>query len=152
MYARENCSDASDPNVAGKTTTINMLTGLARPDTGTIKIGGLECTHNPKAAQHLVGVFIAVSVSEIFEAQTFSNFFRFPMFFLCGLFFPIDALPAFARPISYALPLTYGVDILHGAIHQGNTMPLTLDLVAIGIFCVALFFISVRNIHRKWIV
>jgi ABC-2 type transport system permease protein len=36
-----------------------------------------------------LGLFIAVSVSEVFEAQTFSNFFRFPMLFLCGLFFPI---------------------------------------------------------------
>jgi ABC-2 type transport system ATP-binding protein len=44
------------PNGAGKTTTINMLTGLARPDTGTIRIGGIDCTANPKAAQHLVGV------------------------------------------------------------------------------------------------
>ncbi len=44
------------PNGAGKTTTINMLTGLARLDTGTIRIGGIECTRNPKAAQHLVGV------------------------------------------------------------------------------------------------
>jgi ABC-2 type transport system ATP-binding protein len=44
------------PNGAGKTTTINMLTGLARLDTGTIRIGGIECTHNPKAAQHLLGV------------------------------------------------------------------------------------------------
>lgn len=26
-----------------------------------------------------LGLFIAVSVSEVFEAQTFSNFFRFPM-------------------------------------------------------------------------
>jgi ABC-2 type transport system permease protein len=25
------------------------------------------------------GLFIAVAVSEVFEAQTFSNFFRFPM-------------------------------------------------------------------------
>ena len=33
-----------------------------------------------------LGLFIAVSVSEVFEAQTFSNFFRFPMLFLCGLF------------------------------------------------------------------
>jgi ABC-2 type transport system ATP-binding protein len=44
------------PNGAGKTTTINMLTGLARPDTGTIRIAGLECTANPKAAQRLIGV------------------------------------------------------------------------------------------------
>ncbi len=44
------------PNGAGKTTTINMLTGLARPDAGTIRIGGIDCTGNPKAAQHLIGV------------------------------------------------------------------------------------------------
>lgn len=44
------------PNGAGKTTTINMLTGLACPDNGSIKIGGIDCTENVKAAQHLVGV------------------------------------------------------------------------------------------------
>jgi ABC-2 type transport system ATP-binding protein len=44
------------PNGAGKTTTISILTGLARPDSGAIKISGLECTKNPKAAQHLIGV------------------------------------------------------------------------------------------------
>jgi ABC-2 type transport system ATP-binding protein len=44
------------PNGAGKTTTINLLTGLARSDAGTIIIGGVDCTRNPKAAQHLVGV------------------------------------------------------------------------------------------------
>ncbi|MBN1902969.1 ABC transporter ATP-binding protein [Candidatus Sumerlaeota bacterium] len=44
------------PNGAGKTTTINMLTGLARPDSGTISIGGVDCSKNPKAAQSLFGV------------------------------------------------------------------------------------------------
>jgi len=44
------------PNGAGKTTTINMLTGLARPDSGAIHIGGVDCTTDPKAAQHLTGV------------------------------------------------------------------------------------------------
>lgn len=44
------------PNGAGKTTTINMLTGLARPDAGTIRIAGIDCSKNPKAAQHLMGI------------------------------------------------------------------------------------------------
>jgi ABC-2 type transport system ATP-binding protein len=44
------------PNGAGKTTTINMLIGLARPDSGAIRIDGLDCRKNPKAAQHLIGV------------------------------------------------------------------------------------------------
>ncbi|MFW5710724.1 MAG: ABC transporter ATP-binding protein [Spirochaetota bacterium] len=44
------------PNGAGKTTTINMLTGLARPDKGQIRIAGIDCSKNPKAAQHLMGV------------------------------------------------------------------------------------------------
>jgi ABC-2 type transport system ATP-binding protein len=44
------------PNGAGKTTTINMLTGLARPDEGSIRIGGIDCTGRPRAAQHLIGV------------------------------------------------------------------------------------------------
>ena len=44
------------PNGAGKTTTINMLTGLARPDAGTIRIAGIDCSANPKASQHLVGI------------------------------------------------------------------------------------------------
>lgn len=44
------------PNGAGKTTTINMLTGLARPDSGTIRIGGIDCTDRSRGAQHLIGV------------------------------------------------------------------------------------------------
>jgi len=44
------------PNGAGKTTTIKMLTGLARPDAGSIRIGGIDCTDKPRAAQHLIGV------------------------------------------------------------------------------------------------
>jgi ABC-2 type transport system permease protein len=98
-----------------------------------------------------LGLFIAVSVSEVFEAQTFSNFFRFPMMFLCGLFFPIEKLPLFLRPLSYALPLTYGVDILHGAIHGESGMPLLLDFSLLLAFCIVLFFVSLRNIKTKWI-
>jgi len=102
-------------------------------------------------ASTFLGLFIAVAVSEVFEAQTFSNFFRFPMIFLCGLFFPIERLPLFLKPVSYALPLTYGADILHTSIRQAGRMPLAVDFSLLAAFCVALFAISLRNIRRKWI-
>lgn len=98
-----------------------------------------------------LGLFIAVSVKEVFEAQTFSNFFRFPMIFLCGLFFPIASLPSVLRPLSYILPLTYGADILRGAVTGKNNMYLMLDFGIVIFFCVVLFFGSLRNINRKWI-
>lgn len=102
-------------------------------------------------ASTFLGLFIAVAVSEVFEAQTFSNFFRFPMIFLCGLFFPISTLPIFLKPLSYAFPLTYGADMLHGAIHGRNILPLPMDLAILAAFCVGLFMASLRNIRRRWI-
>jgi len=99
-----------------------------------------------------LGLFIAVSVKEVFEAQTFSNFFRFPMIFLCGLFFPIGQLPVWLRPLSYVLPLTYGADVLHGSIHRPPQMPLVLDFAVLAAFCAVLFGVSLRNIQRKWII
>jgi ABC-2 type transport system permease protein len=98
-----------------------------------------------------LGLFIAVSVSEIFEAQTFSNFFRFPMIFLCGLFFPIMSLPVFIRPLSYILPVTYGVDILQGAVNGEHIMSFMLDFIILGAFCIVLFVLSLRNIKHRWI-
>ncbi len=102
-------------------------------------------------ASTFMGLFIAVAVSEVFEAQTFSNFFRFPMIFLCGLFFPVSALPFFLEPVSYLLPLTYGADLLHGALRGEHTLPYLVDLAVLAVFCTGLFAVSLYNIRRRWI-
>ena len=96
-----------------------------------------------------LGLLIAVSVSEVFEAQTFSNFFRFPMIFLCGLFFPIERLPAWLRPLSYVLPPTYGADALHSSINGSGCMPPALDMGILAFFCAGLFAVSLWIIKRK---
>lgn len=98
-----------------------------------------------------LGLFIAVSVSQVFEAQTFSNFFRFPMLFLCGLFIPLSSLPAFLRPLSYALPLTYGVDILKTALNGNGIISVPLNFLLLAAFSVFLFSFSIYNVNRKWI-
>lgn len=102
-------------------------------------------------ASTFLGLFIAVAVTEVFEAQTLSNFFRFPMMFLCGLFFPISRVPMLLQPLSYALPLTYGVDAIRGAVTGMNTMSPALDLGMLVVFCLLLFVASRSSIRRRWI-
>ena len=98
-----------------------------------------------------LGLFIAVSVSEVFEAQTFSNFFRFPMMFLCGLFIPIENLPVFVQPLSYILPLTYGADMLKFSINSAGSISLWVSLLVLIGYAMALFMISTHNIKKRWI-
>ncbi|NLZ89663.1 MAG: ABC transporter permease [Clostridiales bacterium] len=99
----------------------------------------------------LTGLLIAVSAKQVFEAQTFSNFFRFPMLFLCGLFIPISHLPLVLRLVSFCLPLTYGTDILKGTIMGTNTLYPLLSFGMLLIFTAALFLTCRHNINRKWI-
>ena len=98
-----------------------------------------------------LGLFIAVSVSQVFEAQTFSNFFRFPMLFLCGLFIPLADLPVFLQPLSYALPLTYGADILKMAINYNGIISVPISFFMLLAFSTFLFAYSIYNVNRKWI-
>ncbi len=99
----------------------------------------------------LMGLLIAVSAEQVFEAQTFSNFFRFPMLFLCGLFIPIAKLPVFLRPLSYCLPLTYGTDILKGAITGAYSLSIVLSFAMLIAFAAALFLICRHKINQNWI-
>jgi len=98
-----------------------------------------------------LGLLIAVAVSEVFEAQTFSNFFRFPMIFLCGLFLPVSKLPVLIRPLSYALPLTYGVDIMRGLIRGENFMSIPMSFAVLTAFCILIFSLSKHFIKKRWI-
>jgi ABC-2 type transport system ATP-binding protein len=44
------------PNGAGKTTTLSMATGLLRPDSGTVRILGIDLWERPLEAKPLLGV------------------------------------------------------------------------------------------------
>ncbi|MCK8608924.1 ABC transporter ATP-binding protein [Agromyces sp. C10] len=44
------------PNGAGKTTTLSMVTGLLRPDAGTVHINDIDVWKDPRAAKRATGV------------------------------------------------------------------------------------------------
>jgi len=98
----------------------------------------------------LLGILISVGVKEVFEAMTMSNFFRFPMIFLCGVFFPVPSMP-FPFPIlSYLLPLTYTVDGLRHCLLEGMPMvPLSLDLFILLGFVILIYVLSLYIFRKR---
>ncbi|GAA2027908.1 hypothetical protein GCM10009819_09240 [Agromyces tropicus] len=44
------------PNGAGKTTTLSMITGLLRPDGGSVHVHGIDVWKEPRAAKRITGV------------------------------------------------------------------------------------------------
>ena len=96
------------------------------------------------------GALIASSVNEVFEAQTLSNYFRFPMIFICGVFISLNALPSFIRPISYLLPLTYVVDALqYCLIGRFEVVPLLLNIIILLGYSLAFFVLATRVLARR---
>jgi ABC-2 type transport system ATP-binding protein len=43
-------------NGAGKTTFVDVVTDLVRPDAGTVRVGGIDARSRPRAARALIGV------------------------------------------------------------------------------------------------
>ncbi len=55
---------------------------------------------------------------------------------LCGVNFPVSELPAFLRPLSYLLPLTYGVEGLRKAVSGASVFdlgPILIIMIALGV-------------------
>ncbi|HDJ22036.1 MAG: ABC transporter permease [Aquificota bacterium] len=98
-------------------------------------------------AHSALGAMVAVSVKEVFEAQTLSNYFRFPMIFLCGVFIPIDEMPALLRPLAYALPLTYSVEGFKTTMGAGGDI--TLQAIVLSLYTVALVFTAAHLLKRN---
>ena len=99
----------------------------------------------------LLGVLIALLMREVFDAMTVSNFARFPMIFLCGVFVPIATMTPALRVAAAALPLSYTVDGLRHLVlgGSGSYFPLWLDLTAIAAFAALLYATCYRLIQQR---
>lgn len=97
-----------------------------------------------------MGLLISVAVREVFEAMTLSNFFRFPMVFLCGVFFPYESLPKVLKVVGLFLPLTYSVDLFRFCLlNQKSFLNPYLDLAALAIFNLLLFTLINVTFKRR---
>jgi ABC-2 type transport system permease protein len=57
-------------------------------------------------------------------ARGISSLIGFPMLFLSGIFFPVDALPQWIQGLVHVLPVYYVSDALHQILNSGSSLPL----------------------------
>lgn len=82
-----------------------------------------------------LGLVIASGMKSPEGFHLIMTFISMPLFILSGAFFPVGNLPPWMRALSYADPLTYGVDALRIVLVGVGEFPLWLDhalLVALG--------------------
>jgi len=89
------------------------------------------------------GYFIVARARTAESAQPIIQFVQFPMMFLSGIFFPVEFMPAFMKPIMAAMPLTYLGDGLRQIMVAATpTYPMALNLGVLGAWLVVCMLLS----------
>ncbi|MDW5562047.1 MAG: ABC transporter permease [Methanomassiliicoccus sp.] len=85
-----------------------------------------------------------------------ASLFMYVGLVFCGVNFPIDQLPSFLQPISYVLPLSYGVRSLSLAVSGSNVLsilPSLIAMVVIGFIMIligmAMFYVFEKMARSK---
>ncbi len=87
------------------------------------------------------GLLLASVVKDIQGFNAIMTLINMPLFFMSGTFYPISNLPPVLQAVSFADPLTYGVDALRNISSGISIFSLGVDilvLLSIGGFLVAL--------------
>jgi ABC-2 type transport system permease protein len=89
-----------------------------------------------------IGLIIA-SLIETFESfGMIMNFIIFPLIFLSGAFFPLQEAPEWLKIISFANPLTYGVEAIRYTIIGFSSIPFSLSLTIIIAFSLVMILLG----------
>lgn len=94
-----------------------------------------------------IGFFVAAVAKSEESGAALASVIQFPMMFLSGLFFPVESMPVFLRPIVEAIPLTYLTDAFRQIMLQAtpvhsmtvNVMVLLAWLVGTSLLALRLF-------------
>jgi len=94
-----------------------------------------------------IGTIISGLASEPREAMMLSNLLRFPMMFLGGVFFPVEAMPMPLPYVARALPLTYATEALR-AIEIGNISIVFVDAIVLLVYTIGTMLLGSQILMR----
>ncbi len=97
-----------------------------------------------------IGLLIAAYAREVASTITVALLVSFPMIFLAGAIFPLSEMPGFMQGIAHAVPLTYALDGMAGALLRGDSLTRLLpDLGILLAFGLGLTLLGALLFNRK---
>ncbi len=109
-------------------------------------------------AAGLVGFFFSafatVYTSRAPSVSAFNYLFSiiiYPMFFIAGVFFPLDDLPQGIQTFAWFLPLTSGVNIIRNLVDGNLTLSMLWGAMGLVLFGIFFYFLALRFMRQRLI-
>jgi len=97
-----------------------------------------------------LGILLSAGAKNELQAIQFIPLILFPSILLAGLFWPIESIPSYLQPLSYVIPLRYGIDAERSIMLRGwGVGEIWFDIVILVLFAVLTLSASVLLLKRK---
>jgi ABC-2 type transport system permease protein len=97
-----------------------------------------------------LGILLSSLANREAQAVQFLPFIILPAFLLSGIFWPIEAIPAWLRPASYIVPPTYAVDACRGVFLKGWGIDMIwMDILALLAFAGFFMILAIFTLKRR---
>ena len=96
-----------------------------------------------------MGMALGIFVRDPETGAAIANAIGFPMMFLAGSFFPVDAMPSFLQTTARFLPLTYVNEGLRATMTFANDATALVDTLITLAFAIVFFIVAARGLSWK---
>ena len=97
-----------------------------------------------------LGILLSAGAKNELQAIQFIPLILFPSILLAGLFWPIESIPSYLQPLSYIIPLRYGIDAERAIMLRGWEIgEIWIDIVVLVLFALLTLSASVVLLKRR---
>jgi lipooligosaccharide transport system permease protein len=96
-----------------------------------------------------IALFFTSLVPAIYSFNYFFTLFITPMFFLSGVFFPLDSFPEIVQKLSWVVPLTPVVHLVRGLFQGELQLSMLLALGIIVVIATVFFALTLITMRRR---